>query len=243
MKRIVFAVFFAVFLCCSVTIFLTETDNGAVDADSDAVVELLSQQGGDALSFQRKLAQWYNLNLLSEKKDRDFQNAYWDILDFTDSAMGYLSVPKEGICLPVYHGTDAAMGIGHLQMTAFPIGGEGNHSALVGDFLLENGDYFYVHILGEVRAYQVQETEMVLPTEVYFPSVEGEEICTLVDYSADGSSVRLIRGRYTESAPQEQSIRVEEGAPDSDGWLIAACIVLALGILLVPLLMWCSRGG
>lgn len=242
-KKLVFVIALAVFLCCCLTIFLVEAAASDTVAESEAVVKLLAEEsmGEDTLELQRKLVRWYNLNLVSDRKDRDYSKAYWDILDLSDHAFGYISVPSLGIRQPIYHGTQDAVlekGAGHVQQSAFPTGGEGNHSVMMVNFSLEEGDYFYIHILQEVRPFQVVSTQTVLPTEMSFEAVQGEELCTLVWDAGEG--VKLIRGTYSESAPEEEAIRVET-EETSDGWLIAACIVLALGILLVPFLMWCSR--
>ena len=53
---------------------------------------------------------------------------YWKILNVADDGvMGYLSIPKINIKLAIYHGTgdkDLQTGVGHLNGTKLPIGGE-----------------------------------------------------------------------------------------------------------------------
>ena len=47
--------------------------------------------------------------------------------------MGYLSIPKINIKLSIYHGTGDEVlqtGVGHLNGTKLPIGGESTHSVL-----------------------------------------------------------------------------------------------------------------
>lgn len=237
MKRMIFTVLLAVFVCCSLTVisaeFLWENTAG------DRVPEALKQQAGyDALQW--KLAQWYNLNLKSDWQEPGFADAYGDILNLHEGAMGYISVPSKGIQLPICHGTGKADSAGHIRFTDFPIGGAGTHCALTGAFSLDTGDCFYIHLLGQVRPYRVSETITVSDDGLAFPVEEGQELCTLVNNGPEGT-VYLMRGSYWEDAPREGTIRVEERT-ESDGWLVAACIVFALGILLVPFLMWC-RGN
>lgn len=98
---------------------------------------------------------------------------YWKILNVAgDGVMGYLSIPKIKIKLAVYHGTaDDVLqtGVGHMNGTNLPIGGENTHSVvsahrglpsakLFTDIdQLETGDMFYFHILDEVLAYKVDQ--------------------------------------------------------------------------------------
>ncbi len=96
---------------------------------------------------------------------------YWKVLNVAgDGVMGYLSIPKINIKLAVYHGTaDDVLqtGVGHLNGSKLPIGGESTHSVLAAHRGLpsarlftdidqmKKGDMFYIHVLDEVLAYQV----------------------------------------------------------------------------------------
>lgn len=98
---------------------------------------------------------------------------YWKILNIADDGvMGYLSIPKIKIKLAVYHGTaDDVLqtGVGHMNGTKLPIGGESTHSVvsahrglpsakLFTDIdQMEMGDKFYLHVLDEVLAYKVDQ--------------------------------------------------------------------------------------
>ena len=98
---------------------------------------------------------------------------YWKILNVADDGvMGYLSIPKINIKLAIYHGTgdkDLQTGVGHLNGTKLPIGGESTHSVLAAHRGLPSaklftdidqlkvGDKFYIHVLDEVLAYKVDQ--------------------------------------------------------------------------------------
>lgn len=98
---------------------------------------------------------------------------YWKILNVAgDGVMGYLSIPKINIKLAIYHGTaDDVLqtGVGHLNGTKLPVGGESTHSVLAAHRGLpsarlftdidqmKKGDMFYIHVLDENLAYQVDE--------------------------------------------------------------------------------------
>ena len=116
-------------------------------------------------------------------------------LDVSD-VMGYIEIPKIDVYLPIFHGTDQsvlAAGVGHLEGTTLPIGGENTHSALSGHRGLptaklftnldkmEIGDMFMVHVLNQTLYYEVENINVVLPDEVDHLSIEpGKDLVTLI---------------------------------------------------------------
>ena len=47
--------------------------------------------------------------------------------------MGYITIKKLGVELPIYHGTDEGIlqiAAGHLKGTSFPVGGDSTHSVI-----------------------------------------------------------------------------------------------------------------
>lgn len=163
---------------------------------------------------QRSLAESYNLALLRGEKSENYE----EILNISNGMMGYLKIPKIHVSLPIYHGTGAdalRSGIGHLPESAFPIGGEGNHSVLTGHTglpsarlltdlrELETGDQFYISILGDMLTYQVEEIQTVLPEEAEaLTPVPGEDQCTLVTCTPYGinSHRLLVTGKRQEKS-------------------------------------------
>ena len=112
-------------------------------------------------------------DVFGENGDDIKNTEYWQILNVgNDGVMGYVSIPKINVKLSIYHGTaDDVLqtGIGHLNGTKLPIGGESTHSLLAAHRglpsarlftdidQLERGDMFYVHVLDETLAYQVDQ--------------------------------------------------------------------------------------
>ncbi len=164
---------------------------------------------------------------------------YWNVLNAAgDGVMGYLSIPKINIRLGVYHGTGEDVlqtGVGHLDGTKLPIGGESTHSVLAAHRglpsarlftdvdQLERGDRFYLHILDEIFAYEVDQ---ILPMvdkddtetlEEALQIVEGEDYVTLFTCTPYGvnSHRLLVRGtrvhyegeEEVESTPVDSMIR------------------------------------
>ena len=150
------------------------------------------------------------------------QDSYIDLIQLGD-ALGYITIPKIDVNLPIYEGTGydvLAYGIGHLSETSYPLGGESTHCALSGHRgvaeaeLFTNldklvlGDRFYLHILDEVLAYQVDQVLVVEPDQVEaLEIIEGEDLCTLVTCTPIGinSHRLLVRGTRVEYEGEEAS--------------------------------------
>ena len=111
--------------------------------------------------------------------------------------MGYIEIPKISIRLPIYHGTSEEVlqkGVGHIESTALPIGGEFSHTILTGHRGLPSaklftdldqlgiGDRFYIHVLDQILAYEVDEINTVLPNELQKLQPINSEIARNADY-------------------------------------------------------------
>ncbi|OUN30031.1 class C sortase [Blautia sp. An81] len=112
-------------------------------------------------------------DVFGEEDQKLEETEYWQVLNVGgDGVMGYLSIPKINIKLSIYHGTSDQVlqtGVGHLNGTKLPIGGESTHSVLAAHRglpsarlftdidQLEKGDKFYIHVLDETLAYQVDQ--------------------------------------------------------------------------------------
>ena len=136
--------------------------------------------------------------------------AYEDLLNLNgDGMMGYIIIPKMNVELPVYHGVEERVlqvGVGHMESSSLPVGGESTHAALSGHRGLpsaklftdldqmEEGDQFYIKIVGETLAYEVHSIETVLPTETESLAIQpGEDLVTLITCTPYGiNSHRLL---------------------------------------------------
>lgn len=163
------------------------------------------------------MAEAYNLSLLQGAVET---GEYEQILNISDGIMGYLKIPRIHVSLPIYHGTGEEIlrkGVGHLPESAFPIGGKGNHTVLTGHTGLpsarlltdlrdlEEGDCFYISILGDSLCYRVEKIQVVLPEKAdSLIPVPGEDLCTLVTCTPYGinSHRLLVTGKRTEKAPE-----------------------------------------
>lgn len=187
-------------------------------------VSRLEQQEIDAI---KEAAQAYNAQIQSiagknAEGEGVVTESYIDLVQLGE-ALGYINIPKIDISLPVYEGVGddvLAHGIGHLTETSYPLGGESTHSALSGHRglaeaelftnldKLSKGDRFYLHILDEVLAYQVDQIKVVEPHVIEdLDIVEGEDFCTLITCTPLGinSHRLLVRGVRTEYTGEEET--------------------------------------
>lgn len=236
--------------------------------DYNKTVESMDQEKLDAA---KEAARKYNEQLSSAiVRDANGENvqegiSYVDMIDVGES-MGYITIPKIDVNLPIYEGTDAdvlAKGVGHMSQSSYPLGGSSTHSVLTGhrglpDAVLftdldelEQGDCFYLHILDEILAYEVDQIKVVEPNETGdLEIIEGEDYCTLVTctpYSVNTHRL-LVRGVRTEYTGEEEDSKVRyqelqtgtvvKRLVDVWPWLAAAAVGVIGGeaILMIALL-------
>ena len=183
----------------------------------------------------------------------DLVEGYEETLASTGTGiMGYVTIDKINVELPIYHGTDnsvLSVGAGHLEGTSLPIGGESTHSvisahrgmpsALLFTNLdqLEEGDTFTITVLDQVFTYEVDQITIVLPDEIENLYIEeGEDYCTLMTCTPYGINTHrlLVRGHRVDNADAAH-IRVTAEANKIDNWLVALFVAIPM---LVILLIW-----
>lgn len=184
--------------------------------------DTLEKMDTSAVESDREAARRYNAALISGAMEVDAYSSaaleaaaedYADILNPAGNGlMGYLNIPSLSVELPVYHGTaDATLeiGVGHLLGSSLPVGGESTHailsghSGMAGNKMLSDlpqmklNDIFYLEVLGETLAYQVDQIKTVLPSDTkYLGITTGEDYCTLVTCTPFGINTHrlLVRG-------------------------------------------------
>lgn len=165
----------------------------------------------------RERALKYNESLFENKSNHFSPQpllGYKDMLNVSGTGiMGYISIDKIKVELPIYHGTDEnvlQIASGHLEGSSLPVGGTNTHSVLSAHrglpsaklFTrldeLTNGDYFTITVLDETLTYEVDQIRIVEPHEINELSiVEGEDYCTLVTCTpyAINTHRLLVRGK------------------------------------------------
>lgn len=196
---------------------------------------------------------------------------YYALLNLDGTGiMGYISIPCINVYLPIYHGTEEEVlesGVGHLEGSSLPIGGEGTHTVLTGHTglssaklftdltLLEEGDVFFLTVLGEKIAYEVDQILVVEPSDTSALQIEsGMDYCTLLTCTPYGINTHrlLVRGKrteYTEEIEKEAAASATEKTTQSE-WMLqyrkslyAALALIAVGILVLFLLRRRRSGG
>lgn len=181
-------------------------------------------------------------------------NGYADTLDVSGTGiMGYITIPKIGVELPVYHGTsDGVLQVaaGHLEGSSLPVGGAGTHAVISAHrglpsaklFTnldeLEVGDTFTITVLDRVLTYEVDQISIVLPTETdLLQPVEGKDYVTLMTCTPYGINTHrlLVRGKRIENAENQKHIRVTADALRIEPIIVAPA--LAVPMLLVMLVV------
>ena len=174
------------------------------DKDDSEIKEIMQKamEYNDML-FQTDGAIVGNVNseILSEE-------SYQSLLNQGTGVMGSIEIPKIGVDLPIYHGTDddvLSNGIGHLEGTSLPVGGASTHCVLTGhrglpnsklftrlDEIKEN-DLFYLNILGETLAYKVNQIEVIEPDEVDKLHIqEGKDLVSLITCTPYGLNTHRL---------------------------------------------------
>ena len=233
--------------------------------------EKVEQVDNTKLIEAKELAVAYNQTILPGAQDEDSfskeallsaSENYGSLLNLAgDGIMGYVEIPTIGVTLPIYHGTNNSTlerGVGHLLGSSLPVGGESTHSVLTAHSgmasakmfsdldRLKKGDIFFLDVLGERLAYQVDQIKTVLPYDTTFLQTEiGNDLCTLVTCTPFGVNTHRLLVRGTRIEYEEAEVIVEEKLeteePVKSTWEqqylqgiligIGAVVILVLGLL------------
>ena len=189
----------------------------------------------------------------------DYKNVpgYNETLSITDNDMiGYVKIDRIGVELPIYHGTSEDVlnkGVGHLEGSSLPVGGENTHSVmsahrglpsskLFTDLdRLEIGDTFQIIILDQVLTYQVDQIKIVEPKDVFdLQIIEGGDYCTLFTCTPYGVNTHrlLVRGVRIETIKEKPIIYVSNEAFRIEPLLVTPAVAAPmLLVLLIHLLV------
>ena len=227
--------------------------------------QILEQTDDAAIQEEHRLAEEYNAllapGILEEAYSQEAllaaRGSYADRLNLAGNGiMGYVRIPKIQAVLPIYHGTSEAtleLGVGHLLGSSLPIGGSGTHCVLTGHSGmasqkmfsdlpdLEIGDIFYLDVLGETLAYQVDQIETVLPHDASLLGItEGEDYCALVTCTPFGVNTHrlLVRGTRI-PVPEESAGETEKSEEEAvtSTWMLQYLKGILLGVLAAALIV------
>lgn len=218
----------AIFAYPNISNYLAEKNQAEAIRTYDSAVRSFSEE---KLEEELKKAQTYNENLAGDPVHDPFvigsgyalPHNYTNVLNLgKDGVMASIEIPKIKVNLPIFHGTSEetlAKGVGHIQATSLPIGGNSTHCVLTGhtglpsaelftklDQMKEN-DIFYIHVLNKQLTYKVDEIKVILPDEIEELRItNGKDLVTLVTCTPYGVNTHrlLVKASRTEEIPYEE---------------------------------------
>lgn len=199
--------------------------------------------------FQKALD--YNQNhkiILGTNLNKQEKESYNSMLNVSNNGvMGYIVIPSVSIRLPIYHTTEESIlqvGVGHVEWSSLPVGGEGTHCVLSGhrglpsaklftDIVeLKEEDYFEIEVLNEKITYEVDQILTVLPEDLdALKTEEGKDYCTLVTCTPYGvnSHRLLIRGHRIDN---KETFIIKPDANRINNLIVSGFIAVPILILL-----------
>ena len=213
----------------------------------------------DALEYNRRLSQDPNQWDMSDEETDDYERQL--NVDGTGN-MGFVSIPKIDVNLPVFHGTDDAVlqtSIGHIVGTSLPAGSThsdpedwlkpdfASHCILSGHRglpsarlfsdldTMEIGDVFYLTILDQTLTYQVDRITVIEPEDMTeLEIVPGMDLCTLMTCTPYGINTHrlLVRGSRIENEKNYLEVRVTADAIRIQPLSVAPLIAVPVLVLM-----------
>jgi sortase A len=193
---------------------------------------------------------------------KNIADEYYDTIDVNgDGMMGYITIEKIKVQLPIYHGTSDKVlnsAVGHVEGSTLPVGGKSTHSVLSAHRGLpsaklftnldkmEIGDVFTIRILDRTVTYQVDQILIVLPHETdNLNIVQGEDYCTLVTCTPYGINTHrmLVRGTRIENIEPDRVINVITEAYQIDPLIVTPAVAAPMLGILLAVLLYKSRSG
>ena len=213
-----------------------------------------------ALDYNRRLAEDPNPWAMEDEDIEDYERQL--NVDGTGN-MGFISIPKIDVNLPLYHGTGDAVlqsSIGHIEGTSLPAGSVhpdpddfskveyASHSVLSGHRglpsaklfsdldAMEVGDVFYLTILDQTLTYQVDKISVILPEDSSELSLfPGKDYCTLMTCTPYGINTHrlLVRGVRVENDKELLDVRVTADALKVEPLYVVPFIAAPVLLLLI----------
>jgi len=169
--------------------------------------------------------------------------------------IGYISINKINVMLPVYHGTAPKTlnrFVGHMEGTSLPVGGENTHSVLSAHRglpsaklftdlnKLELGDTFTITILNKKLTYQIDKILIIEPND---PSNLGinknEDRVTLLTCTPYGLNThRLLVSAVRIENSKEIIVNVSEEAQQIDKLIVSFYFAVPILLILILYIMF-----
>lgn len=236
----------------------------------DRQIEQSAKQGKISYEEEKKKADEYNKGLRfnitddgfkkdNKKSSSDENSEYNKCLNLNnDGMMGYISIPKIDVKLPIYHSTDNEVlqkYVGHLEGSSLPVGGKSTHGVLAAHRGLpssrlftdldrmEEGDRFYIYVINQVLTYQVDRIYPMIDkndkaklTEA-LQTKEGKDYITLLTCTPYGVNTHrlLVRGKRVENSNENYDRKLNS---TSNRWIFGGAIIAIIATLLVFIILF-----
>ena len=216
--------------------------------EQERIEEILSE----ARVYNKQFKNTIVVDPFSQEAENNVNSEYNEVLNI-DGTMGYIEIPKIEVNLPIFHGVSEEVlkrGVGHIETTPLPIGGEGNHSVLSAHRglpsaklftdldKLEIGDIFTIKMLTEILVYEIDQIKVVEPTDTqYLQSEYGEDYITLITCTpyAVNTHRLLVRGKRIDTDKYLATINNNEldNEKESSNYLFILIIVVFVILIVV----------
>lgn len=250
----------------SVSDYMNKVDSSEIITDYNNKVTSMQQETYESILEE---AREYNRQLLinpqklisGEPQSEEYSNA---LNISSDGIMGYITIKKLDINLPICHGTSdnqLSKMVGHVEGSSLPVGGKGTNAVLAGHRGLPSaklftdldeltiGDTFTITVLKETMTYEIDEIKVVLPEELSDITVDpNEDYVTLVTCTpyAVNTHRLLVRGRRVEET-EISDVPADADMINTETELIAILVPVFVVCVLVVCIEICrkkkSRGG
>ena len=202
----------------------------------------------EAVDYNKKIYE----NGMIDYSNPDAVQGYNDILDVSGTGiMGYISIPKINVELPIYHGTSDGVlqvAVGHLEGSSLPVGGENTHCVLSGHRGLPSADLFThldrlnvhdiftISVLDKTLVYEIDQIKVVAPGDTQYLQIEdGKDYCTLLTCTPYGINTHrlLVRGVRVADSDDKNNIYVYADAYKIDTKTVTVLMAVPLTLLLL----------
>ncbi len=218
---------------------------GYAEKVADLEDDLYEQLLEEAKAYNETLLNQADRFNLSDEELEEYESLL--SVDGTE-VIGYIEIDKIDCYLPIYHGTSDSVlqsGLGHLEGSSLPVGGESTHTVISGHRglpssklltdldQLEVGDTFVITVLDETLTYEVDQIRIVEPTDYSeLAIVEGEDYCTLMTCTPYGINTHrlLVRGHRIDN---ESTTRVTADAIQIEPVTVAPIVAVPLLVILL----------
>jgi len=172
-----------------------------------------------------------------------------------DGMMGYISIDKIKVEIPIYHGTSSSVlnvAVGHLEGSSLPIGGVSTHSVLSAHRglpsarlftdlnKLEIGDIFEITIVDKKLTYQINNISIIEPNDISsLEIINNEDYVTLLTCTPYGLNTHrlLVRGKRIENI-SDLKIYVTTEAFRINNLIVAPIVASPIILTLVLIIMF-----